>query len=75
MAPSADIVVVAFLGNGRVHPETYELVTVARRLKAHQSGEIRILLMGDKTGALAKTMARRTGEAVAAIDCPELSQY
>ena len=75
MSPSADIVVVAAHGNGRVHPETYELITVARRLKAHQSGEIRIMVMGDKTGPLAETLSRSTGEAVAATDCPALSQY
>jgi len=75
MTPSTDIVIVASHINGRGNPENYELLTVARRLKAHPPGDIRILVIGDNTRELADTLARQTGEAVAATDCPELSQY
>ena len=75
MPLSADIVIVASHGNGRVNPESYELLTVARRLKAHQSGDIRIMVIGDTTRTLAEDLARQSGEAVVATDCPELSHY
>ncbi len=75
MTETSHILVVAFHSNGHVSPETYDLVAFARELRQHRPDDIRIILIGADTEAEAAVIARKTGEWVHAIDCPNLSQY
>jgi electron transfer flavoprotein alpha subunit len=75
MAKPSDIVVVAGHGEGRIYPETYDLIAFARKLQELRDGALRILIFGAKIDSIAEALAKDTGQAVEAVICPDLSQY
>jgi len=75
MQTSGSIVVIAEHFQGEIRPITYELVHFAEELGQFRSAPIKILVLGEKVEALAKSLAETTGKDVLGIRSPQLAQY
>jgi len=75
MPDSVDIMVIGACTNGRVHPETYELLAFGRRLQALRSGTVGVWIWGENVDAAAQEIALRGGVQVTAVECAGLSHY
>lgn len=75
MQTSGSIVVIAEHFQGEIRPITYELVHFAEKLGQFRSVPIKILVLGEKVEALAKSLAETTGKDVLGIRSPQLAQY
>jgi electron transfer flavoprotein alpha subunit len=67
--------VIAPCTNGRVHPETHELVALGRRLRALGAGAMGVWILGDDVGAAAREIAGLYGVPVTAIQAAGFSHY
>jgi electron transfer flavoprotein alpha subunit len=61
--------------NGVLSPVTYELLTLAKRIRENEAGDICFFILGADTEKPAQALSTRTGESVHAIHIPSLSQY
>lgn len=75
MQTTGAIVVIAEHFEGEIRPITYELVHFAEELGQFRSAPIKILVLGEKVEALAKSLAETTGKDVLGIRSPQLAQY
>ena len=75
MQTSGSIVVIAEHFQGEIRPITYELVHFAEELGQFRSAPIKILVLGEKVEALAKSLAETTGKDVLGIRSSQLAQY
>jgi len=75
MTEPVDIMVIGICTDGRVHPETYDLIAFGRRLQAFRPGTLGVCILGQDVGAAAREIARQGSVQVTAIECPGLSHY
>ena len=75
MTDSAEIMVIGVCANGRVHPETYEVLGFSRRLQAIRAGAVGVWILGEDVGAASQEIARQGGVQVTAVECAGLSHY
>ncbi|MHC4107569.1 MAG: electron transfer flavoprotein subunit alpha/FixB family protein [Planctomycetota bacterium] len=60
---------------GSIHPASFQMFTVARRLVAGTSAQIHAVIVGENVGPLADAVASRGAECVHLADDPRLSLY
>ncbi|MDQ1336920.1 MAG: electron transfer flavoprotein alpha subunit [Thermodesulfobacteriota bacterium] len=75
MTHPIDIMVIAPCANGRVHPETDELVAFGRRLQALRAGAIGVCIVGGDVNVAAREIAQRHSVPVTAIQAAGFSHY
>jgi len=75
MLSSGSIVVIAEHFQGEIRPVTYELVHFAEALQQLRPAPIQILVLGEKVGNLAESLAGTMGKNVLGIHAPQLAQY
>ena len=66
------IIIIAEHMEGQVRPVTYELVECALRLQRITTMPIKILILGEDIGELAREIAQNSGQEVSAIQVPDL---
>lgn len=73
MAPK--IAIMAEHQNGKIHPITYELLTLAKKIQASENGEICFFVLGQDVEKPARIISSATGLPVQAIAVPGLGPY
>lgn len=61
--------------NGEITSVTYELLTLAKRIRESEAGDICFFILGANTEKPALTLSTRTGEPVHTVCIPGLAQY
>lgn len=76
MQNASDILVVAGCGDGRVDPETYDVLAFADLLQGlRPGGGVRVLMIGEGLEAAAEEIAGRAGADVTLVDTPGTPSY
>ena len=72
---NSEIIVVAEHLQGRVKPETYEVISFARELQRFRPSSISVIIIGSDTGGMAEEISQNAGVNVIGVDGKKLEQY